>query len=569
MKINAQEMLFSKQSKKFSRGLSNEPSTASEPTVNSPESTMKAMKLQGMNNVSFQSVKALKSLEKPLEKSALKFMFYLATLAGAGLATTSCEPLFKVEANQSVQIDLTTVTSLLEQLLEQGKINQTKYDEIVNELRGIRESVNSIEEYQKKACEYYMNDAEMQKLIYEQLIKNGESQESANEVLNEIYALMDQGNYAEALNRIETILGSIENAVKDIRQELIALRKDINANHQEKMEAEAKTHEYLNRLYNQGELNFKMVAELREIIKHIDKSNAAILAQAEALLEIAKDDTKHKELIEAIKSIDSYTDYVELTDALKVLGISITEAVEMSADQLEAALKTFIDTYKETEAQKSADLNAKYEKIMEAFNKLISQVGDLSGEISTYNRIFAANWEKSMDYFLALEGQIKQIFEAQNKTNLNLENIKQSQEYGNKYLDALNEKVNEQNELIKKLVNNNPGITYAELKKALAEFGGDVIVNFEQLALDLGIDKLVENSDLAIKYLDVINSKIGDKNELNGRLDKIIAKLDGMDFTLEENQEYLKKILDAIMNHKCDCDCAGGNHEGILGDVLG
>ena len=106
--------------------------------------------------------------------------------------------------------------------------------------------------------------------------------------------------------------------------------------------------------------------------------------------------------------------------------------------------------------------------------------------------------------------------------------------------DNLLKKANEFEELMK----NNQGMTIDEFKAALQERDQKQYEKWVKFTIDMGLDKLAGDVATIKDYVSAMYGK------------------------LNENQEILKAIEEAIKNHKCDCDCGdNGNHEGILGDV--
>ena len=105
--------------------------------------------------------------------------------------------------------------------------------------------------------------------------------------------------------------------------------------------------------------------------------------------------------------------------------------------------------------------------------------------------------------------------------------------------------------------------------ETLASIDGKMdLMNVTAKAILSNLEKEAGKNDIRYEniknLLENIKNKVGslDGDELLGRLDKVLAKLD--------------EIKDAIQNHKvtvdvtgkveCKCDC-GKNHEGILGDI--
>ena len=111
-------------------------------------------------------------------------------------------------------------------------------------------------------------------------------------------------------------------------------------------------------------------------------------------------------------------------------------------------------------------------------------------------------------------------------------------------------------------------MTVDEFKAALQERDQKQYEKWVQFTIDMGLDNLAGDVATIKDYVAAMKGKLDGMKDYSAQLDRIIAKLDGLDLTAEENQEILKAIEEAIKNHKCDCNCGdNGNHEGILGDV--
>ncbi len=547
MNINAIDMLAMKKANQKLGVMKSQPSTVSEPTVSNPEVGTSALEAQAMNNIAFQGVK----IPANLTKNMAKLMMMLAVAGGTMVATTSCEePDGKdiyIENIVTVTVDTEAWTAIFKDMLDQQKITNEQMAKLLALMNQYKDNQDA---FQQAVVEYMMNDTAMQQQIYNQLLANGKSQEEANKVLAEIRELMTNGEFEKALNMISEILGTLQ----DILAQLKTIAEQQVANHKEQMEAQNKANELLYLLYEQGKIDFKQFEELKEIVKNIDKNTSYILANTDKLIAIASDDTKHKELIETIKALDTDgADYAKFEEMFKFYGLTIKNVIEMSADQLEAALKTFMEVYKETEAENAADLSAILDDLNAKVEKLIDQVGTLSNDLSVYNEIYANNWADVMKYLQAFAGDLKDIKGAQNKANT--------------YLKALVEKADQALELLGDIAEDNEGMTLDEFKAYMAERDAAQYKKFVQLMIDMGLDKLAGDVATIKDLVAAIKDKVDAQENYADRLDVIIAKLDGIDFTQEENQELLKKILEAIKNHECNCDCTGdGNHEGIIGD---
>ena len=92
---------------------------------------------------------------------------------------------------------------------------------------------------------------------------------------------------------------------------------------------------------------------------------------------------------------------------------------------------------------------------------------------------------------------------------------------------------------------------------------------FVKFAIDMGLDKLPEDVATIKDLLSALNDKVQNMKDYSGQLDRIIAKLDSIDWTAAENKGKLEQVIELLKNFKCNCECgaSSGSNEGVLDDL--
>ena len=289
MNINSNELLLiNKRNMKF--GISAQDGTTNpipETTETQPNATMNALDLQGKNNIAFQGVQT--EFAKKASKKAI-----VALMALAAIATQSCS----IENHAEAVVDTTALVELLaemkslfQEMLNLQKINNEQNETMIKYIQGLIQDVADMKisqkEFYERATEYMMNDETTQKTIIEILENQGKTQEEIQATLNNIYDLMQQGKYEEALNKIMEILGDIDatlkgmmdtvNEIKQIYNDLLEQGK-INNQENESMNA------YLAILVEnvkEGLISQEAFQEL--VVKHLMKDESIQASIQEAL----------------------------------------------------------------------------------------------------------------------------------------------------------------------------------------------------------------------------------------------------------------------------------------------
>ena len=543
---------------------SNPQPTTPETTESKPEKVMNALHIQGMNNVAFKANPArLAQAAKNLGKKAA---VALPLIIGAGAlttTTTSCDPDFwnpqpivypidvpnqrdsvvvNVEVNNqtivNIDIDQSIINAWLEKLYNQGQISQEQNAKWQAEMLAL------IQKYGDDAKAYQEAMLAFAKQI---ALSSSSSAEDTARILARIEEIENmwkngQITWEEALkllsqinDKLDTIIGKLDDIIEQNE-----------ANHQEMIREQNKANELLDRLLA-GQLSFKEFEELKEILGTISGNVDVIKNNTFDLIAIAKDPTRHEELIETIKnSANDPIEFEKFEELFKFYGLTIADAITMTGDELADKLALFMEKYAANEALNQQKLD----EIIAKIGKLLDSVGKISNDLNTYYNIFDGYWTKALALLANISGDISEL--------------KEMQKDANKMLNALLKKADEFEALLK----DNQGMTVDEFKEALQERDQKQYEKWVQFTIDMGLDKLAGDVATIKEYVVAMKGKLDGMKDYSAQLDRIIAILDGLDLTSAENQKILKAIKEAIENHKCDCNRGdNGNHEGILGDV--
>lgn len=550
MNINVNEMLLVRKNNFMKLANSQAGTVVTEPTETKPEETLKALEMQGQNNIAFQGMN-MSVMKK------IGFNTVLALAAVAGLSSCDGDPWdlkdypippteTTITNNVEVNVDMTSWMEMWKSMVEQQQMTN---EQLVLLSTQMSELMELLQAGQISNQEYQERMYEIQKLQLEQLIKNNDSNDEIIARLDKIDERLanQEITYTQALDELKAILGEISGTLADIKTLLKDVADKITLNQEKLMQAQEKANELLAGLYEQGKLSLENEAELLLLVGDIKNNVETIKGNTWTLIDIAKDDTKHKELIEALKNAVG-SDYDKYEEMFKFYGLSIKEAIEMSADQLEAALKTFMEKYETN----SADLSTKLDEISAKIDKLIEQTSKIANDVSTYNQIFAKNWDKALELLSGFAND--------------MDGLKEAQDLSNKYLDALLGKVDAMKAQLDKIAADNDGMTIDEFKAYMQERDEAQYQKFVKFMIDMGLDKLAGDVATIKDLVSQLNAKVQNMKDYSGQLDKIIAKLDSIDWTAAENKGKLEQIIEILKNFKCNCDC-GNSNEGVMDDL--
>ena len=427
-------------------------------------------------------------------------------------------------------------------------------------------------------------------------------------------AIKQDGTFNEAtLSKLEELvskLESIQGTLDTISEQLTTLINDLKAMRDQYTDDKAKEFELLSQLVVDNKIQTAQLGLMQATQKDMAESLKGIKENTDELLVIAKDDTKHKELLEAIKKIQAggttSIDYQKLEDMFKLLGMTITDALNMSSAQLQAKIEEFQNTYIATEQKQLEEIqtvNAKLDdlkifsglskdEIVMAIDKVTSAVN--SGNANLYEELKAL--EAQLDKLqAAVDAMYKAIGEASEIANNNwkqfnskfdsalglLENIDtdlskimSNQTIANMYLETLNKSLGDLKVEIQKIqvaIEGNGGsgsgssITLDQLEELWKQHDEANYNRYKELLQNLKVDVDVDTTTIE-GLLKSIDEKLNGLNDNSEILDEILKLLKGIDWTSPDYTSKLNEIIEILKNFKCNCDC-GSSNEGILGEL--
>ena len=460
-----------------------------QPTMKNDQDAVAPLK----TNVAFQGKASM------LKNGAMAALMGLMTL-GAASSLQSCDPL--VEQRQEVTVDLSAMTELVSQLttlLQQMKEQQ----EITNEqlktmnaylLQLMQEVQNgniSQEQFYQKMYAYMLQNDANQKIIIEQLVQNGKSQEEANALIKDLISKVESGQISaeEAMKTIQNLLGDIKGILGQVlnsltvaendRKELIELAKQGNANTSE--------------LVKQGET---LIASNNAANEKLDGIKDAI--------EKANLDS-NANFATVVKTLNMNKD--QLIGVMLKLGYTQAQIEKMTAGQIIAAIKE--------NTQVTKDNNA-------ALNAILAEVkaGNLSAEEASKKIIdLLGQIQKSLDEVVA---GIKKHYQNDAYVAVYLQKIEQ-------LLKQNNDKTDSTNDVLNKLY------TLVEGQGTKADAMGKEILNYIAAVgfeMNRNFGKLIEEVQTG-----------------NGKLDYMTELMVALNKQVKQNGEDGKKLGNEILNY--------------------
>ena len=522
--------------------------------------------------------------------------------------------------NNLLTIITEQLTDILPKLLEQGKITNEQLNDLKQQMQDLMNEVQngniSADEFYNKAFEYMAGSAANQQVIIAQLVENGKTQQEANNLIKQLISDVQSGNKTAeaAFNEIKELLGNIDETLGEISQVLKDLLSDFDSFYNDYKNDKDKEFHLLDQLIQNGKLQTSILQSMNNTINSMSENITGIKTNTDKLLEIAQDDTKFNELIEAIKNIQAGgsadIDYQRLEDMFKMMGLTITDAINMSSSQLEQAIKDFQNTYVNVEQKQIEELqtiqskiddlqmflsnNDNNQEIIDAINNITVAIGngneDVTNELKNlteqlnklqqaidaiYKAIgdqaaitntYFAKWDGKFDSML---GSLVNLEGAANDIKSQLSTIIANQKTTQVYLDNLLKAIAELKEEIKKLQDAAGGsgssITIEQLEELWKQHDEANFNKYKELIenLDLNVDIDTSTIEDLLTSIDNKMEYINDNSEI---LTQILNKLNSIDWSNPDYTDKLDKIIEILENFKCNCDC-GGNNEGILGDL--
>ena len=627
MNINSNELTLLNRNLKFGNQVPQSTTPVAEPPVTKPETGMNALTAQAMNNqLSFQGGVNLTALKK----RGLQAMMALALLGGAA-ATQSCSEYLEpskevIEHGSSTNVTVIFIydnsqwmamyeqmMKMWEMMLEQQQITNEQLAQMsqymLQMMQMIQDGQITAEEFYEKMYEFMINDANNQQTIIDLLIQNGKTQEEANQLIQDLIDKVTSGQMsaAEAMQKIMEELGNIGVALdgildqlKTLYEELVAFRNDYN-------EGKEQTLGMLGNIYEQGTINTEILLSMNDNIAQLTKNFQEFQASFEDFKMSVQEN--HEELIEQLGKLEEGSiDYQRFEDMFKLLGLTITDAINMSKEELLAKIEEFENTYILTEEAQTQllqkinnDVNLivnfpgiDQSAIIEAIENLTDAVNsgnaDITEELQTIqeqlNQI-KAQIDEMMQAFADQATMVNAYLESFNKqfglaldmlTNLSgdMSELIFQQNIANSYLNNLVKQVNELTVIINEIKESTDGsgsgegssITIEELENLLKNFGDNIYNKYEELIKNLGI-QLGGSTATIENLLKEINEKMDNQKDYTEQLGRIIELLEGIDLSAPEYSDKLDRIIELLENFKCNCNCGAdsGDNEGIVGDL--
>ena len=443
-----------------------------------------------------------------------------------------------------------------------------------------------------------MNAAEIKAAIKE----NTEATKNTNTRLEEINNQLKDNHtdVKEAANEIINLLNQINSNILELTNSFNNFVKGYKEDKNQAMKM-------LCQIIRNGRVQTSILASIQNTQKNMATDISGIKANTDALLDIAKDDTKYNELMKQLKEIaskgSSNIDYQKFEQMFKLLNMNLTDVIKMSRSELVAAIKDFENTYVKTEQKQTEELQTIQAKIddlqifisnnnnkdlLDAINKLNQSVNngnaDVTNELknieaqlnkiqATLDSIFksiGSQASKTDAYFQKWDAKFEAILGSIDDLKSRLNTMIANQKTANVYLNSLDNEVKNLKAEIQKLQNQGgSNIDYDKLDQMWKEHDAANYEKYSKLIKELGIDptKLKNIEDL----LKSIDSKMDYIKENSSILTNILNKLKDFAAAHPDYNGKLDKIIKLLENFKFNCNC-GNNNEGIQGkldDILG
>lgn len=618
MKINAQEIVLL--NRRNMKNGESAPQTTTETTVSNPEETIKALELQGKNNLAFQGVN-----NAILKQIGKKVVLPLA-IAGGALAAQSCDgwidpygktyypvdndrdtTVVNVTTQVTVGVSITIINNQSDELanfLMQWMTGEYKaqFEALLEEIKGLRADVNSglanLAESQQRIYELQLQAFELMKLAYANDVEMNEKLANIEARIEGLKAAVEAGEmtYAQASEEIKKILASINGKLDDV---VVSLKDIFGAINDFKAMYEAdraKAFDYLAGIYKNGEINNRMLQYYGEYVVAMNNSVKMIKENTDKL--IKQSETNHNELIETIKNA-SAEEMAMYKEMFAFYGLTIEDVINMSAEKLVALLKDFKTNYEKTEGKQvellleinenlqflsqwpgldSEAIQAALEGLRGAVDKNTEVVaGKLEGIQASLDALKAAvnklvcsvavGFDNLEAYHKEYAENWAKLLAYANDFDGDLETLKNDNKDIKFFLNEQLKELQAIRDAIKELDIAAGGdgtgcscIEVEELRQMLENLGDKYLAAFEKVIVDNKLD-LGNIEDL----LKVIEEKIGNLQQpidYSDDLATIISLIKANpNLTAEEIEEIIKK-------YACNCE-HGGSNEGIIGDLEG
>lgn len=622
MNIIANELKLPKQNMKFGEASPQPTAPVAEPPVSKPEDGMNALYAQGLNNqLSFQGGVNLAALKK----KGLQAMMALTLLGGAAM-TQSCSKYLEpshIYIEHGSDTDITIIyddskwqamfekmMEMWQMMLEQQQITNDQLAQMsqymLQMMQMMQEGQLTAEQFYAQMYEFMLNNENNQNIIIDLLVQNGKTQEEANKLIQSLIEQVQMGQIsaAEAMEKIMEALGDIGSTLDSILEQLKNISEELTQFHNDYNEGKDQTLDLLGDIYEQGTINTQILLSLNDHVAQMSKNLQELQASFEELKVIVNDDTKFNELMEQLKKLEAGSiDYQKFEDMFKLLGFTLTDAINMSKDELLNAIKDFENTYiknEENQNEMLQNINNKLdivinfpgmdqEGVIDAIkdltdavnngnadvtnelNKIQEQLDKIQKSIDTLMEQFAEHTSMVNSYLNAFKDQFSEALELLTNISGDMTELKNQQTIANSYLNSLMKQLDELTVIINEIKDSttNPGdgssITIEDLENLLKDLNEVNYNRYKELIENLGIQ--IDGSTATIEdLLKQINEKMDNQKDYTEQLNKIIEMLDGIDLSSPDYSDKLDRIIELLENFEHNCNC-GGNNEGIIGDL--
>ena len=436
-----------------------------------------------------------------------------------------------------------------------------------------------------------------------------------NQQIQDIYALFQEainsnGEYSEEmLAKLEEIVGQLDeiqgtlNSILDTLKTMLQEFQEFRTQYTNDKQTEFLL---LNKLIVDNRMQNDILLAMKDTQNSMAENLDGLKANSDTLLAIAKDDTRHKELIEAIKSIQAggsgSLDYDRLEEMFESLGITIEEAINMSSQQLQAKIEEFQKTYLSVEQEQTEQLasineklddiknfngmdkteiinainnvtnainsgneniinelkalEAAIDKLQAALDAIYKSIGEASAKMDSYLSQFNAKFDAALGLLTGIDKNLSTIIANQAVAEVYLEQMLEAVNDVKIAIDELNQSINE---------GGGSSITLEQLEELWKQHDEANYNKYKELLENLEINVDVNTTNLE-ELLQAIDNKLNYLQENNDILKQILNKLEGIDWTDPDYSAKLDRIIEILENFKCNCDC-GDSNEGILGDL--
>ncbi len=641
MNINSNELLLLDKKIRFGEEPAQQtaPAAIAAPETSAPQTGMNALMFHGLKNVAsnpqlaselkmlndiepaqaedasakeytvpFQSNIAFQGKASKFKNIAVAALLGMAAMAGV----TSCNdkeefrmPDITNENNTIVNVDLSALMELIEELkgLRQDLADRdeqlaAKYDQLISMFNQV---ITLMQEQKLSNDSFQALVLANQKLIIDLMVAQGADREEAMAKLDAILEAVQDGSM-----KIQEALEQIKNLVNEINNKLSTLINEFQTFHNEYKEDKKTELDYLKQIIKNDEIQTDILVDMSKTQSEMAENINNIKNTTNVLLEYTQDDSKFEQLIEAIKNIQGGgnsgsvdIDYKQLEEMFKAMGVTIAEAINMSASQLEEVIKNFQNTYIETEAAQteqfasiiaklddlkhfnglnkdeiieaiknisingggtaSPELGEKLDEIIDALNRLqatlnamYEKIGDLAAKVENSFEKWDAKFDAILDALEGFDGQLSTIIDNQKNAEI--------------YLDNLLKEVENLKEEIKNIQIAGGNIDYEKLEEMWQKHDEANFEKYSELIKELGIDTGdLKNIEDLLASIDAKMDNIKDNSDI---LNQILDKLNGIDWSHPDYNAKLDEIIELLKNFKCNCNgSCGGNNEGIVGDL--